>query len=412
MLKLRREFPNCLYLTWYSRVMTKIGHYIRHLRARAGITQAELAKSIGARQPEVARWESGRTTPNGETLLAIQRAMTARYGSPYDDMLGAAPYSRPRKNGSPMDSYIAMIEKVRTRPISEADRDELATIQEDLQQRRDRVDAILSKYDLDTLLTPIDNNLLNGIFGPFSLSLTPGPTAIFTLGTSDIATPVTVDLDNIPHGMIVYGMTPYGERIGAQIASDATKQDPREVEIWNINLASFTIGALTINTTNRTELQQYAAEALRTAYHERIHLLDRTDNPNFASYWKYQQKNPAALRMRRVLLIIDRYETFCHSQEFQTALAEVFAHARTLGIHVQLYASVFPTGIGDRIYPHLGYFAVLHDDNPDTYTRTFPTSVRPEIRALPTEPGSGLLYTTASTPALTRFRCTTEEPST
>lgn len=392
-----------------------MGDYIRYLRSRAKISQAELAKQIGAHQPEVARWESGRTTPSGETLLAIQRAVTPRYGDPYDAVL-ANTYP-PRKALSPMDRYIATIEYVRTRPISEADRDELATIQQDLQQRRERVDAILSQYDLDTLRDRPDFSLLKGIFGPFSFSLTRGPAATFTLGTSDAGTPVVIDLDNIPHGIIVYGMTPYGEAIGAQIASDATKHgaapsrrssELNDVEVWNINPISFTIGPLTINTTNHAELQQRAADALRAAYHDREIPLARTDNRNFARYWKYQQDNPDALRMRRVLLVIDRYETFCGNPEFQNALAEIFAHARTLGIHVQLYASVFPHGLDKRIHEYLGYFAVLHDDNPDTYTRIFPTHLRPEIAALPTEPGSGLLYSTASTPALTRFHCTTE----
>lgn len=394
-----------------------MGDYIRYLRSRAKISQAELAKQIGAHQPEVARWESGRTTPSGETLLAIQRAVTPRYSDPYDAVLAGA--YRPRKALSPMDRYIAMIEHLRTRPISEADRDELATIQQDLQQRRERIDAIVSQYDLDTLRDRIDNSLFNGVFGPFAFSLARGPAATFTLGRTDAGEPVTIDLDNIPHGLIVYGMTPYGERIGAQIAADATKQgaapasqDLTDVEVWNINPSSFTIGPLTINTTNHAELQLRAADALRAAYHDREIPLARTDNRNFASYWKYQQDNPGALRMRRVLIVIDRYETFCGSSEFQSALAEVFAHARTLGIHVQLYASVFPHGLDRRIHDYLGYFAVLHDDNPDTYNRAFPTRLRPEIAALPTEPGSGLLYSAASTPELTRFHCTTENQPT
>lgn len=43
-------------------------------RKRAGLTQADLAARLGSHQSVVARWESGRTRPDLETLQRIVRA--------------------------------------------------------------------------------------------------------------------------------------------------------------------------------------------------------------------------------------------------------------------------------------------------------------------------------------------------
>jgi transcriptional regulator with XRE-family HTH domain len=47
---------------------------IREARARAGLTQQELAQRIGTTQSAVARWERGRARPSLETLLRVVRA--------------------------------------------------------------------------------------------------------------------------------------------------------------------------------------------------------------------------------------------------------------------------------------------------------------------------------------------------
>jgi transcriptional regulator with XRE-family HTH domain len=47
---------------------------IREARKRAGLTQAGLAARLGSHQSVVARWESGRTRPDFETLQRIIRA--------------------------------------------------------------------------------------------------------------------------------------------------------------------------------------------------------------------------------------------------------------------------------------------------------------------------------------------------
>ncbi len=50
------------------------GTVIRRARRRAGISQAELARRLGTKQPVVARWESGARAP---TLATVSRAVEA-----------------------------------------------------------------------------------------------------------------------------------------------------------------------------------------------------------------------------------------------------------------------------------------------------------------------------------------------
>lgn len=50
------------------------GDVIRRARKRAGVSQAELARRLGTKQPVVARWESGTRAP---TLETVARAVDA-----------------------------------------------------------------------------------------------------------------------------------------------------------------------------------------------------------------------------------------------------------------------------------------------------------------------------------------------
>jgi predicted transcriptional regulator len=47
---------------------------IRDARAEAGITQGELARRVGTRQPVVSRWERGLEEPRLSTLARVMRA--------------------------------------------------------------------------------------------------------------------------------------------------------------------------------------------------------------------------------------------------------------------------------------------------------------------------------------------------
>lgn len=53
---------------------TRDGAFIRDMRRRAGLTQAQLATRIGTTQSAVARWERGATSP---TLASARRVMDA-----------------------------------------------------------------------------------------------------------------------------------------------------------------------------------------------------------------------------------------------------------------------------------------------------------------------------------------------
>jgi transcriptional regulator with XRE-family HTH domain len=51
-----------------------VARLIREARAAAGLSQAELARRVGTRQPVVSRWERGLDEPRISTLARIMRA--------------------------------------------------------------------------------------------------------------------------------------------------------------------------------------------------------------------------------------------------------------------------------------------------------------------------------------------------
>lgn len=56
----------------------RAGALIRSARERAGLTQAELARTAGTSQPTIARYESGRSEPRASTLERILAACGQR----------------------------------------------------------------------------------------------------------------------------------------------------------------------------------------------------------------------------------------------------------------------------------------------------------------------------------------------
>ena len=57
---------------------------IKYLRNKKGLTQEELAKAIGAAQPTVACWETGRASPTSDKLPDIAAAL----GCTIDELYG------------------------------------------------------------------------------------------------------------------------------------------------------------------------------------------------------------------------------------------------------------------------------------------------------------------------------------
>jgi transcriptional regulator with XRE-family HTH domain len=55
-----------------------IGQRIRRQRLTLGLTQEQLADSIGATQAAVALWESGKRIPGGENVRALSAALGLR----------------------------------------------------------------------------------------------------------------------------------------------------------------------------------------------------------------------------------------------------------------------------------------------------------------------------------------------
>lgn len=55
---------------------------IAELRARLGLTQAEMADALGVRQQTISEWETGRYLPRGASVRMLQFLAEAR--APYD----------------------------------------------------------------------------------------------------------------------------------------------------------------------------------------------------------------------------------------------------------------------------------------------------------------------------------------
>ena len=52
-----------------------LGEQVRRLREQQGLSQAELARRMGTRQPAIARLEAGGVDPTIETLERVSRAL-------------------------------------------------------------------------------------------------------------------------------------------------------------------------------------------------------------------------------------------------------------------------------------------------------------------------------------------------
>lgn len=55
---------------------------IARLRARLGLTQAEMARALGVRQQTISEWETGRYEPRGASVRMLQFLAESR--EPYD----------------------------------------------------------------------------------------------------------------------------------------------------------------------------------------------------------------------------------------------------------------------------------------------------------------------------------------
>ncbi|WP_457180959.1 hypothetical protein [Mycobacteroides abscessus] len=67
-----------------------------------------------------------------------------------------------------LKGYIGMVEYLCGRPISDEDRADLLSVRDDLQRQGDRVDAIVRRYGIDTLVDRPDTQFLDA--GPVALT--------------------------------------------------------------------------------------------------------------------------------------------------------------------------------------------------------------------------------------------------
>ncbi len=77
-----------------SDVGSNLRNAIRRLRSAHGLTQAELAAALGAKQQTVAKWEAGETRPKLPELVALAR----RFNVTTDELLGLRPPEHPATN--------------------------------------------------------------------------------------------------------------------------------------------------------------------------------------------------------------------------------------------------------------------------------------------------------------------------
>jgi transcriptional regulator with XRE-family HTH domain len=57
------------------RVLPKVDNRIRPYRLQAGLTQLEVARSLGIRLTTVSSWERGQTCPTGPMLLRLAKVL-------------------------------------------------------------------------------------------------------------------------------------------------------------------------------------------------------------------------------------------------------------------------------------------------------------------------------------------------
>lgn len=392
-------------------MVTEVGRYIRDLRRAADITQARLAELIGAQQPEIARWESGRTVPTGATLLAIQRALRDQHGASYQSPRGTTMGT--------LERYIEMIDHLQGRPISAADREQLGTVKDDLLQMRERINAIVAGYDPAVLLTPIDTDLLKGILGPFALTRTPGPSLRCLLGMADNHEPVFIDLDLTPHGIVITGTSDYGQALAGALVTSAAGPlgaNNDDLEVWLVHPTGFAphsevhAGApvtLVVEEPAR-RLAAAAVEDLREQINHREYQLVSGGAESFVEHWKWQQNHPDGPKMRQVLLQINGYQTLCGNKEFDNFLLQTLMKGRSRGIHVQLCATEIPHGqkLPMHAHPQLGYRAMLNSTE-HTISQLLPPAIAQDIGILLDEPGVGMVFSPSNGLHYTRFRCPT-----
>ena len=84
----------------------------KEARLRAGLSQKAAAISLGIRPPSMSDWESGKTKPTHEHLVA----MASLYGTTIDYLIGAANTEKKQPTVSDDGLKVAIISQIRDLP--------------------------------------------------------------------------------------------------------------------------------------------------------------------------------------------------------------------------------------------------------------------------------------------------------
>ena len=86
------------YSSRLRRVPTKIANHIRHYRVQLGLTQRELAGSLGVRVTTMSSWERGQSCPSTPLLLRLAKMLNTMAEALYPQFyLVRGPEERRRK---------------------------------------------------------------------------------------------------------------------------------------------------------------------------------------------------------------------------------------------------------------------------------------------------------------------------
>jgi transcriptional regulator with XRE-family HTH domain len=79
------------YSTRLRRLRPRFGNEIRRYRLQLGLTQLEVARSLGIRLATVSSWERGQTCPTGAMLLRLAKVLDTLAESIYPQFYGLVP---------------------------------------------------------------------------------------------------------------------------------------------------------------------------------------------------------------------------------------------------------------------------------------------------------------------------------
>jgi transcriptional regulator with XRE-family HTH domain len=104
----------------------EVGYLITELRLKFGLTQMELAKKIGTKQPSIARMESGAELPSLRILKKIADALKIKLTSPKFDYSPEKTFKAKSCDGEATSPFFSVTEKTQLSLVSKTSQTESA----------------------------------------------------------------------------------------------------------------------------------------------------------------------------------------------------------------------------------------------------------------------------------------------